>query len=120
MFIWDQSAGILYRNGKIVAKGYSGRDYGLNNPDAQNAQGIGPIPRGIWSIIGRKDNGSTGPLTLILEPQPGTDTCGRSQFRIHGDNAKLNKTASHGCIILPRHIRQLIWDSKDTVLSVIE
>ena len=120
MWRWDDSAGELSRDGKLIARGYSGRDYGLNNPDATADVGIGPIPLGKWLIAALHETGaSTGPYTLVLEPMTGTDTHGRSAFRIHGDNVKLDHSASHGCIILPRLIRELIWKSRDTILEVV-
>jgi hypothetical protein len=44
---------------------------------------------------------------------------GRDGFLIHGDNSAMNHTASEGCIILTRDIRQRISDSGDTQLTVI-
>lgn len=120
MWVWDQSKGELSQNGKLVSKGYSGRDRGKNNPAMQAAVGIGPIPRGLWAMTSVKDSSATGPFTIVLNPMEGTDTCERSAFRIHGDNIKNPGTASHGCIILPRITRQLIWDSGDHILQVIE
>lgn len=116
---WDQSAGELSRNGAFVSKGYAGRGKGINNPAAQGEVGIGPVPRGHWRIGEPYDSDNTGRYTLALVPQPGTDTLGRSQFRIHGDNSKLNQSASHGCIILPRVIRQRIWASGDHEIEVV-
>jgi hypothetical protein len=120
MWIWDQSKGELSRNGAFVSVGYSGKDRGKNNPSVQSAIGIGPIPRGKWKITGKYDSKSVGPYALILEPYPETDTCGRSAFRIHGDSIKAPGTASKGCIILPRAIRERIWLSKDRDLLVTE
>ena len=120
MFIWDQSSGVLTRNGKIVAKGYAGRDWGKNNPNAQEAPGIGPVPRGDWTLTSVKNSPNTGPFSIVLEPCPGTVTFGRSAFRIHGDSIRAPGTASHGCIILPRHIREYIWNTDDRLLRVVE
>ncbi len=117
---WDQSAGELSRDGKLVSKGYAGRGRGVNNPAMQGIVGVGPVPRGMWNIGAPNDSPNTGPYTLPLAPQAGTDTLGRSQFRIHGDNRLGNRSASHGCLILPRAIRQQIWASKDHVLEVVE
>lgn len=117
---WDQSAGELSRGGQLVSRGYSGAGRGKNNPAMQDAVGVGPIPRGLWSIAGVKDSPNTGPFTLVLEPKAGTDTRGRSAFRIHGDSVANPGTASHGCIILPRAVRQAIWSSQDRDLEVVE
>ena len=117
---WDQSAGTLSRDGKLVARGYSGNGRGLNSPSMQAAVGVGPIPRGLWAITALRLTGaSTGPYTLVLEPKPGTDTCGRSAFRIHGDSISKPGTASHGCVCVPRAVRQAIWTSGDRELEVI-
>jgi len=118
MWTWDQSAGLLTRAGKSW-RGYSGAGHGKNNPAMEAAVGVGPIPQGRWTIEGRDDSPNTGPCTLTLKPDLGTDTFGRSEFRIHGDNIAHPGTASHGCIILPRAVRDAIWASGDRALSVI-
>lgn len=117
---YDQSSGEMSHNGAVAAKGYSGRDLGKNNPKMQAAVAVGPIPRGQWRMIDMRTSPNTGPLTIVLEPKPGTDTLGRSAFRIHGDSIAHPGLASHGCIILPRPVRQRIWDSGDRDLEVIE
>jgi hypothetical protein len=120
MWIWDQSAGTLSRNGVIVSKGYSGFKRGKNNPLLQNAKALGPIPQGMWNITNVYDSANVGPYALVLEPQKETNTFERSAFRIHGDNISNPGNASHGCIILPRKIRELIWKSGDKLLKVVE
>jgi hypothetical protein len=117
---WDQSAGTLSRNGALVARGYSGNGRGLNRPAMQAAVGVGPIPRGMWRMTALRLTGaSTGPYTIVLEPEPGTDTLGRSEFRVHGDSIAHPGTSSHGCIVLPRTVRETIWKSGDHVLEVV-
>lgn len=120
MWKWDQSAGKLYRDGRFVSSGYAGKGRGKNNPAMQSVVAVGPIPRGHWKITSVKNSPNTGPFTIVLEPKPGTDTLGRSAFRIHGDSVKAPGTASRGCIILPRIIRNEIWYSKDYDLEVVE
>ncbi|MGN6270854.1 MAG: tlde1 domain-containing protein [Sphingomonas sp.] len=120
MWIWDQSAGELRRDGTVVSRGYAGCGRGKNNPAMQAAVGVGPIPRGHWLIAGVHDSATTGPYTIVLEPQPGTNTFGRSAFRIHGDSIAHPGEASHGCIILPRAIRERIMRSGDRELEVVE
>lgn len=115
---WHQSAGLLTR-GSQTWRGYSGAARGKNNPALQEAVGLGPIPRGGWRIVDRCNSPNTGPCTLILEPEPGTVTFGRSQFRIHGDSIAHPGTASHGCIILPRTVRDAVWRSRDRTLEVV-
>lgn len=117
---WDQSAGEMRLDGNLLARGYAGRGRGLNTPAMQGATGIGPLPRGTWRLTELRLSGaSTGPYTIVLEPMPGTDALGRSAFRIHGDNAKLDHSASHGCIILPRAAREALWRSDARLLEVI-
>jgi len=118
MWTWDQSAGLLMRAGKSW-RGYSGAGRGKNNPVMEAAVGVGPIPQGRWTIRGQHDSANTGPCTLVLTPDHGTQTFGRSEFRIHGDSIAHPGTASHGCIILPRAVRDAIWASGDRALQVI-
>lgn len=115
---WHQSAGLLTR-GEKSWRGYSGAARGRNNPTLQAAIGVGPIPQGRWMITDRQDSPNTGPCTLTLMPDPGTATFGRSGFRIHGDSIAHPDTASHGCIILPRAVRDAIWRSGDRDLQVV-
>lgn len=122
MWLWHQSAGTMAdKNGAIVSRGYAGNGRGKNNPAMQDAVAVGPIPRGLWKLTALRLTGaSTGPYTIVLEPSMGTDTCGRSEFRIHGDSIANPGSASHGCIILPRAIRERIWNSGDRLLEVVE
>lgn len=87
------------------AVGYAGRELGRNNPLMQRVKGVGPLPRGNYKVAHPIRHPRLGPVAFPLEPSPDTDTFGRSGFFIHGDNARGN--ASHGCIILPRHVRDL-------------
>lgn len=123
---WDQSAGELSRDGVFVSKGYSGNGRGKNNPAMQGVAGVGPIPAGRWKIVRVYDSANVGPFALALDSadaKPGNDRhepTGRSAFRIHGDSIRAPGTASRGCIILPRMIRELIWKSGDRDLVVVE
>jgi hypothetical protein len=120
MHKWDQSRGEWSRDGVVLSRGYSGLGRGKNNPDMQEAKGVGPIPQGKWKIGAHYDSGNTGPFTIVLTPDLGTKTFGRSDFRIHGDSIKFPGAASHGCIILPRAMREKIAASRDTELLVVE
>jgi len=117
---WDQSSGTLLEDGRLIAHGYAGAGSGKNNPDKQGVAQIGPIPRGVWRMTRVKNGGHTGPFTIVLEPEPETDTLGRSAFRIHGDNG--THTASQGCIILQRPFREKIWATHAThpLIEVVE
>jgi RHS repeat-associated protein len=106
-----------------VGQGYSGNGDGLNNPSMQGTANTGPIPQGDWTIQEQQDN-STGsgrrfPASMRLTPDEGTDTFGRSGFVIHGDNSRGDQSASQGCMILPRNIRDVIGGSGDNMLRVI-
>lgn len=117
---WDQSAGVLTDpDGKRAGGGYSGRGEGLNNPEAQDDRSKGPIPQGLWQIGRPRNSVRTGPFVLDLTPIAGTKTFGRSAFQIHGDNRLGNFTASSGCIILRRDIRERIAASPVKTLRVV-
>lgn len=120
MWTWDQSSGCMTATNGSKYYGYSGNGRGKNNPSMQAAKGIGPIPQGDWAITSVRDSPNTGPFTITLIARPDTKTLGRDDFRIHGDSVKNPGTASHGCIILPRKVRELIWKSGDRLVRVIE
>ena len=126
MWRWDQSAGELSRDGSFISKGYSGNGRGVNNPALQGVAGVGPVPTGKWKIVELRLTGAaTGPYTIVIHKADSTpnddfdDVTRRGAFRIHGDNVKGDNSASHGCIILPRAVRERIWNSKDRDLEVV-
>ena len=121
---YQQSTGAIRcldnATGNIVAEGfgYAGIGAGLNNPDMQGVVDTGPLPVGSYSI--GQPNNSKGPLTMPLTPLPGTDLLGRpGGFLIHGDNLQHNNTASHGCIVQNRDVRQGIADCGGGVVNVV-
>ncbi len=122
---WNQGAGTLSRDGQVVARGYSGRGPGLNNPAMQNVPRTGPIPRGRWKLMNVYASTSVGPYTITLwrlddvRLDDVDQFTGRGAFRIHGDNRQLNRSASEGCIILPRAVREQMWTSGDHELIVV-
>lgn len=120
MWTYDQSSGRLTRNGVFASTGYSGKGRGKNKPALEAMQGVGPIPAGKWRMTGIYNSARVGPYAIVLEPEPGTDTKGRSAFRIHGDSIANPGDASKGCIILPRRVREAMWSSGDRALNVIE
>jgi hypothetical protein len=120
MWTYAQKTGDLLLNGLRVGTGYSGFDNGKNNPSMQAVANLGPIPQGDWTIVGPPINTAThGPFVLRLEPANGTNLFGRSGFLMHGDSIETPGTASHGCIIMPRNIREQVWQSGDTALQVV-
>jgi hypothetical protein len=96
----------------------------LNNPTLQCSEDLGPIPPGQYNI-GSPVEGPT-PFALPLTPAIGTDMCNppRTSFYIHGDRNSepphAPHSASHGCIVLARQVREKIWNSGDRTLLVIE
>lgn len=120
MWTYQQSTGELKQDGKFVSKGYSGHGEGQNNPACQQIHNVGPIPRGTWTIKGPPfDTPTHGPCVLRLFPCSYTDTFGRSAFLMHGDKIGAPGTASEGCIIMPRAVREQVWNSDDHYLEVI-
>lgn len=116
---WDQSAGELSHNGKVIARGYSGKGDCKNDPADEAVVGRGPIPRGTWSIGKPWTSPRTGPYVMSLTPV-GHTARGRSAFQIHGDSVRSPGTASSGCIIVGPAVRRQIWASGDHVLEVVE
>ena len=83
----------------------------------QNAGDTGSLPQGSYDL-GPPTN-QKGPLTIPLRPRPGTNLGGRpGGFLIHGDNKARNHSASHGCIIQERNIRQAIADCGGGTVNV--
>ncbi|HXJ61911.1 MAG TPA: tlde1 domain-containing protein [Verrucomicrobiae bacterium] len=120
-FTYVQRTGSLYGpDGALLARGYSGHGPGLNAPGMQNVHATGPIPVGRYLIRDPQDPvGHLGPIAMPLEPELANEMHGRSGFYIHGDNAAANHTASDGCLIFPRVIRQDIRDSPEDQLVVV-
>jgi RHS repeat-associated protein len=105
--------------GTFTGNGYSGNGAGLNNPGQQATPNVGPIPAGTYTMGNPYNSAQTGPNTITLTPQDGTNTFGRSAFRIHGDNSAGNNSASHGCIIMPPSVRQQIINAGGGTLTVV-
>jgi hypothetical protein len=117
---YDQDTGwISSAQGGQVAQGYSGSGAAKNNPAAQSFPNMGPIPVGQYEIGPPYDNLKTGPYTMNLTPNQFNMMYGRSEFRIHGDSLTDPGNASEGCIVLPRPVRELIWESGDHSLMVV-
>lgn len=120
MWTYKQETGEILHNGVHVAFGYSGHAAGKNNPADQNQRGVGPIPQGDWIISGPPmDTDAHGPFVLHLFPKMGTVTFDRSAFLMHGDSVVHPGQASLGCVIMPRAIREQVWNSGDRELHVV-
>lgn len=120
MYTYLQSTGRLSQNGLPRLTGYAGHGLGVNNPAMQDQHDVGPLPQGHYKMTALIDSPHTGLATIILDPDPGNRMFGRSGFRIHGDNAAANHTASNGCIIAGHsNDRIAIWKSGDHDLDVL-
>lgn len=103
-WIYQQSTGQTWCNGIRAAVGYSGKGQGKNNPEMEVTPSVGPIPRGTYRMGAPRWSNQTGPHVIDLEPI-GHNAHGRTALQVHGDSIKTPGTASRGCIILPRSIR---------------
>lgn len=119
MWRWTQTGNLFAPDGTLAGTGYSGHSEGVNNGALEAVHDVGPIPKGLWRIGPFFDDpGGKGPVVCHLTPLSGTDAHGRSGFMVHGDNAAANHTASEGCIVIPRPLREAIRDSGDSTLNV--
>ena len=120
MHSYSQSTGIWYDPvGKVLGIGWAGQGVGKNNPNAENVHGIGPLPKGIYTITAPYNSLQTGPYTLGLVPDPKNVMYQRGGFRVHGFNAENPELSSEGCIIQIRKVRETIWAYEDKLLQVV-
>ena len=119
-WIYEQVSGRLYApDGDLVGVGYSGAADGKNNPACQSIHDLGPIPVGVYHIGPAVNTVTHGPFVLPLTPDPSNTMFGRFGFLIHGDSIVAPVTASQGCIIMSRDVREAIAISGDTDLQVV-
>jgi len=120
MWIYQQSTGkILDPKGLVLGFGYSGKGKYKNDPESQALANLGPIPEGYYIIGEPHDTLTHGPFVLPLTPDPQNKMFGRSGFLIHGDSVVMPGTASEGCIIAARYLREDIASSVIKLLTVI-
>jgi len=123
MLVYSQSTGIMSRDGQPIAKGWAGHGAAKNDPNAQDQVGVGPLPRGLYTLDPWEAvHGELGPMVTHLTPDPGDDEEGRSGFYIHGPaSAASGKQGqeSKGCIVLWHNDRQAVKDSGETRLQVV-
>lgn len=122
MWSYNQTTGVLSRGSQILGIGYSGNGKGINNPDLQNIEKVGPIPVGHYRILPPIDTAKHGPFFLPLLPAPQNEMFGRSNFGIHGERLEPPPgLASEGCIIIsPKAKREELWNSGDYELEVVK
>ena len=123
-WFYEQNTGKQYDpEGILEGTGYSGGQagnapYAINNHYLQNVRGVGPIPCGIYRFGTPTDGTHLGPFAIPLIPDEDNNMFGRSAFYIHGDNFSLNHSASDGCIVHMRSLREKMWNSSNHVLLV--
>lgn len=105
-------------NEVIYRHAYAGRDAGKNNPDMQDVKGVGPLPRGFYTAGEPHDDAVVGKYALRLTPSSDNEMFGRNSFFLHGDSLEHFGLASHGCIVLPRVLREHFWNSGDHIIQV--
>jgi RHS repeat-associated protein len=104
-------------NGKdFSGTGYSGTGEGRNNPDKESEEDVGPIPRGTYDISQSYYSLNTGPITMKLTPNGNQNMFGRTDFRIHGNNA--TNDASTGCIVMPKPVHRSTLGVRGGTLTV--
>lgn len=118
MILYRISTGALTRDGVPFGAGYSGQPECKNDPAKCDQKDRGPIPPGFYTIGEPCDTETHGPFVLPLTPHPDNEMYGRSGFLMHGDSVKHPGTASHGCIILPRAVRETVHRLDDRDLEV--
>lgn len=118
-WLYRQSTGELYRDGKLIEKGYSGMLTNNNNPDREQVRGMGPIRRGTWKI--GNTGTSKGPLTITLIHESGASySRDMRTFRMHGDKRHgIAGFASEGCIIMLPSTRLLVSKDHGAILEVV-
>jgi hypothetical protein len=110
MFVYKIKQGELRNEatGEVHSGLYSGDPAHKNDPLATNMKAQGPIPVGVYWIGEPRDTDKHGPYFIPLIPVPGSEMFGRSAFGFHGDNIAHPGTASEGCVIGPRLLREQV------------
>ena len=87
MWTFVSCNGSLYQpTGELLCTGYSGHGPGVNNPDMQNIEDVGPIPVGLYLLGPLEENHEKlGKDVIALHPFAINQMFGRSGFFIHGD-----------------------------------
>ena len=124
MWLYHQDTGQLFSpTGTLMATGYAGGNEGknpegVNNHDMQDVKSVGPLPVGIYTFGAVVQESQLGPFAIPLIPDENNEMFGRGGFFCHGDRASPVQSASQGCIIMPRLVRNQMWASSDHTLIV--
>lgn len=131
MLTYDARTGKMIRaSGVLLGVGYAGADpdpsrkgepgEGVNRPDLDALKSVGPVPCGVYRIVGPPfQHPTAGRDVLRLAPDDGNDMHGRDGFLIHGEGHSPG-SSSQGCIILVNPLRWAIWNEGDHLLRVID
>lgn len=125
MWTWQQTSGqMLNATGTLIGTGYAGRGDGLNDQAMQSEKGIGPLPRGKYTIGPLLSSHTVGNVVLVwcaqLTPDPANEMFDRAGFMIHGRKSLTDMDASEGCIVLDFNPRMQVLKSEDRDLMVVE
>jgi hypothetical protein len=124
MWTYSQNSGKLSDpSGRFMCVGYAGGNCGNNpegvdNPDMQDVKSIGPLPRGYYTFGVPVEGSHLGPFAIPLIPDSENEMHDRGGFFLHGDKIGAYQSASEGCIIMPRDIRNKCSASADHRLQV--
>lgn len=122
MWLYLQRSGeLIAGDGEVIPGGYAGAGDAKNDPEQDGVKDVGPLPRGRYTIGPPKalKGGPHGPYVLPLIPSPRNDMKGREGFLMHGDKIGALGTASNGCIVEPRAVRERVAGSGDPTLLVL-
>lgn len=123
---YEIPTGYLYDPaGKLTGTGYAGGDKGQrpegkNNPDMCNVPNVGPLPPGLYTMGEPVEHSQLGPFAIPLTPDPTNEMFGRRGFYVHGDKIGAPGSASDGCMILPRSVREALHNSPDQQIQVVK
>jgi hypothetical protein len=123
----QKTGNLIAPNGQLAHQGgYSGYGEYRNNPEYEFMKGLGCLPKGFYIIDWAFNATGFGPVVMKLIPNPGNKMYGRSGFLMHGvsvDNPATPEDesllSSHGCICMPRMVRDQVNQSLDRMLQVI-
>jgi len=120
MWTFQQNTGKLFDSQMVyIATGYAGAPGYKDNPADEQLKDKGPLPVGMYVFTAPYNNIKTGPYTMNLVPDSDNEMFGRGDFRVHGDSLTAPGTASEGCIVMPRAVREQMWNSGDHTLQVV-
>lgn len=123
-WLFNSNSGRLWNpQGLHAATGYAGGNEGknpegVNNAKLQNVKSVGPLPCGLYIMQEPLPQSQLGPYAIPLKPADSNEMYGRGGFYCHGDTSELNHSASEGCMIFPRAVREEMWNSGDRQVLV--